>query len=63
MSEWQPIKTAPTDGTDILIYNEMGFIVEAWYQKDHWAHPFGVESIEPTHWMPLPPPPNLPSKS
>lgn len=71
---WQPIETAPRDGTEVLVWcsrnNEMYvcvyykkadddkapspwlYAVSDYYQTD----PYHVVS-NPTHWMPLPPPP------
>jgi hypothetical protein len=66
---WQPIDTAPKDGTEILgywhkpiSYWRTEFI--AWQRRHFWDKP-GTEgwfdrNDEPfpaTHWMPLPPPP------
>lgn len=69
MSEWQPIEMAPKDGATIAIFcyngerwNEVfwhrGF--ERWAMR--WAGPGGMRGViipdgQPTHWMPLPPPP------
>ncbi len=77
MSKWQPIETAPKDGTIILLaetnfQNETSWDrysnidIGAWEEKlpgappDEtefwWASNYGrVEN--PTHWMPLPAPP------
>lgn len=64
---WQPIKTAPKDGTPILIYErendcvcEGRYVVDAcrWFERN--AHPTDAwdgEIYRPTHWMPLPNPP------
>lgn len=70
--EWQPIETAPRDGTEILIYLgspwaavEKAQWYEPWrnWQKENidWSEnpkeQFGIGSAIPTHWMPLPAPP------
>jgi hypothetical protein len=57
---WQPIETAPKDGTAILVHcNRMTY--EAWYSQvwNHFVHAVtgGTHEVEPTHWMPLPPKP------
>lgn len=70
--EWQPIETAPKDGTPILAWN--GFsqqVIEysesSVFGRRKWV--FGEcegsynarqEFDDPTHWMPLPEPPNAP---
>lgn len=59
--EWQPIETAPRDGTPILVAVEGGrfYADKAEWTASGWAYPchnHGPE-ISPTHWMPLPPPP------
>lgn len=73
---WQPIETAPKDGTRVLCLNadtgEVRVGVRKLFSEQHfentgrhWYEWFRNEefcpghtwSIEPTHWMPLPPPP------
>lgn len=58
-SSWQPIDTAPKDGTDILAYLGKGRVgVVCW-----WDSPPGWYSMksaeQPTHWKPLPAPPEV----
>lgn len=65
---WQPIETAPKDGTPILIAQEnVGAIRWAvWSEgffRDGIIEAGGRMSLpRPTHWMPLPEPPQLPAK-
>jgi hypothetical protein len=64
MSNWQPIETAPKDGTDILIWNGSWMVTVRWappYQYGYWdlvecgTHASdGFLTYDPTHWMPLP---------
>lgn len=59
---WQPIETAPKDGTEILIYSRYGDQYVVSYD-DSFNAPWRVRNEEglnahiPTHWMPLPEPP------
>lgn len=72
MGEWQPIETAPRDGTRILLFcppDHMG--VNAWFtfpEPDtdtgedmsgfyECAECFDAATTRATHWMPLPPRP------
>ena len=66
---WQTIDSAPKDGTRFLVTGgKLGEdIVITMYQPSH-CKGFGVidsccgsdDDVEPTHWMPLPEPPNVP---
>lgn len=65
-AEWRPIADAPKDGTHILLFRQQiqeGSWHEAdpnsWHQTAYWGGPGWSypEWDEPTHWMPLPPPP------
>ena len=70
MSDWQPIETAPKDGTRILVcgmtYGEVSGEVEeksievsAWRNGGWfllWAGDFERWWVLATHWMPLPQP-------
>lgn len=74
MSEWKQIETAPKDGTSILLYSSKEPITEGWFETSlEWGRPcnswtngwetsngcdVGYNRLYPTHWMPLPPPPN-----
>jgi hypothetical protein len=59
---WQPIETAPKDGSPFLAYtiSRGGFdpaptyrIEIGQWKRDYFHAPQGI----PTHWMPLPEPP------
>lgn len=68
---WQPIETAPKDGTHILVYGDYYggsrryvafWEVAADIYGDQWSCGAPDEQgfydyAEPTHWQPLPPPP------
>ena len=62
--KWQPIKTAPKDGTPILVWDGYNITSAKWEVDYDWweicvPSDGYVDSncIEPTHWQPLPPPP------
>ena len=61
-SEWQPIETAPTDGTVIIVWSLLARdSVMAHCIDGEWVtHPglgYALIPNELTHWMPLPEPP------
>lgn len=68
MNDWQPIETAPKDGSRILGAWQDVMSVYHWDTQSfhtrpnpYWArdfHPVYYDrSQQPTHWMPLPDPP------
>lgn len=68
MTDWQPIETAPKDGSCVLVARSYGlasaiavahFDGEEWrdYGDIGWAGMYG-DNNQPTHWMPLPSPPD-----
>ncbi len=71
MGEWQSIETAPKDGTPVLLYiPSVNDMVTAKYLGRQWVLcEFGGYAEDgdldgdPTHWMPLPSPPERDSGS
>jgi len=66
LTDWQPIETAPKDGTPVLVFCPSYDlqIVVARYGNPYWFLAYCGTAAEdadlhetPTHWMPLPPPP------
>jgi hypothetical protein len=72
VSEWQPIETAPRDGTRVLGFDTTAFnkdqevaVVNWWPNGDggYWslsvpgAGYLDSDEFAPTYWMPLPAPP------
>jgi hypothetical protein len=53
---WQPIETAPRDGTVILVYAPGLFQTAAWVDG-YWTTACENWLDDVTHWMPLPEPP------
>ncbi len=59
-SEWQPIETAPKDGTYLLLwwphwYAQAGV---GYFEHGHWHAEYALsDEVGPTHWMRLPAPP------
>ncbi len=63
--EWQPIETAPKDGTKILLGRFVndgsehdGRVMVDWWRTHHDSYTgfghFNPHYWPPTHWMPLP---------
>jgi hypothetical protein len=68
MTHWQPIETAPKDGTRVLLYidEDEGPCIGKWdidfWQKPNWCMEAGDYWSGATHWQPLPaPPPSRPT--
>lgn len=65
-SEWQPMATAPKDGTTVLVAHEhwRGCGIAQYLGADGWRHLSSDTRINHpeklTHWMPLPSPPASP---
>lgn len=65
MTDWQPINTAPRDGTPVLTYRRAGLMAVAQWapsaaSRAEWLCTDGCFLVGITHWMPLPPGPPLP---
>lgn len=60
---WQPIETAPKDGTTVLTWtkglteDEGAIMPMRWSSTRGWCEYWGNHDLFPTHWMPLPEPP------
>jgi len=65
---WQPIETAPKDGTNVLLLNDKGNMAaglwldgvlgSGWFLRGGNKPDYFFNNHRgPTHWMPLPPPP------
>ena len=72
MSEWQPIETAPKDGRTIIVFrnihgwNVLGYAywvdvrgIDGWVSNGFSDPPGNLGLGHPTHWMPLPTPPEV----
>ena len=68
MSDWQPIETAPKDGTVILAWRDgwvkptlLLWLAHRDLEAPGWCpyerQPIRPRGSQPTHWMPLPEPP------
>lgn len=65
--DWLPIESAPKDGSSLIAWAPgfgMGALTLFW-SDGYWREPaqhLGLK-VEPTHWMPLPPPPAAQAKA
>ena len=64
MSKWKPIETAPKDGTIVLLYEprepiDSHTIEVGAFNCEDWYCLMFTYTIYPTHWMPLPEPPEI----
>jgi hypothetical protein len=73
MSKWQPIETAPRDGSKVILWDSHEGVCCARYEdyaagwrafwgtenyiRDGSTYDFALIASHPTHWMPLPEPP------
>jgi len=57
--EWQPIETAPRDGSTYLVLRCAAppHTCVGVYYNGKWKPIHAELKLRPTHWMPLPPPP------
>jgi hypothetical protein len=66
--DWQPIATAPRDGTAILCWPfnysslfegeaEPEIVIGFFSEDDWWCESTVAKTFDPTHWRPLPTPP------
>lgn len=63
-ADWQPIESAPRDGTPVLVWDKIVGVLTVHWRASEWRHVWDSEPIPGpeaiTHWMPLPPPPEAP---
>lgn len=61
IGDWQPIETAPKDGTRILLWGDLPDWDGCFYEVGYWDESIGgfTCDVEPTHWQPLPKPPAI----
>lgn len=61
MGDWQPIKSVPLtlrrDNTLLLGWLDIGGYALVYRHRDAWRTGPKGQIVHPTHWMPLPAPP------
>lgn len=57
--EWRDIDSAPKDGTEVLVTEVVYSPFVAYWSGTfkRWSAEGSHDYCSPTHWMPLPPPP------
>jgi len=63
LTKWQPIATAPKDRTYVMTWGEGGCRVAAWCVMTGQWRCGSIVNYSPTHWMPLPSPPETNGKA
>lgn len=49
--EWQPIESAPKDGTDVILRSSDHVMKDHWSDvQERWFHWWGFTDDHPTHW-------------
>lgn len=60
MIDWQPIETAPKDGTIVLLWcvddHCPATAVSGFWDETMWLHRSIYAYASPTHWAPISPP-------
>lgn len=54
MMGWQPIDTAPKDGTEIIVGRSGCIDFVRWLDEFGWCDRCSDEFFMPTHWMRMP---------
>lgn len=61
MSEWQPIETAPKDGSAVLLWGRCGLRLAFWNGRS-WDDGDYFTDLKASYWAPVPAPlPNIPN--
>lgn len=55
---WQSAKSAPKDGTRILVAEHDEHVCIAEWSDSRWVRDETYRAVDFTHWMPLPEPPS-----
>lgn len=57
--QWQPIETAPRDGSEVLLGWDSGHVTSGFWERQYWLTCVGPYqgSQAPQYWQPLPSPP------